>query len=170
MWVPGSAPFLAAICWRRVTRILAHLYPNSAVLAAGLWPPQQNLAQPALPKQQLRHQGEPPRSHRRQSPSHPKPRAANDSSGDDFQVVGNPPHHRRTTGAPPNHPSQISRSVPGKHQPERRGGGMASAEHRKHTWEHGRPMARSSRSEDDSPADTAATHVLRDCLLTSGAF
>jgi len=123
-----------------------------------------------LPKQQLRHQGEPPRSHRRQSPSHPKPRAANASSGDNSQVVGNPPHHRRTTGAPPNHPSQISRSVPGKHQPERRGGGVASAEHRKHTWEHGRPMARSSRSEDDSPTDTAATHVLRDCLLTSGAF
>ena len=41
MWVPGSAPFLAAICWRRVTRILAHLYANGAVLAAVLWPPQQ---------------------------------------------------------------------------------------------------------------------------------
>ena len=67
------------------------------------------------------------------------------------------------TGNPPNHRSQNSRSIPGKHQPERPpGGGVASAEHRKHTWEHGRPMARSSRFEDDSRADTAATHVLRE--------
>jgi hypothetical protein len=46
-------------------------------------------------------------------------------------------------------------------------GGMASAKHREHTWEQGGAMARNSRSDDDSPADTAPTHVLQDCLLTS---
>ena len=120
---------------------------------------ERNPSQPALPNQQIRTWET--HTHRCRPPS-TAPSATSQFPCEPFHGVRHLQIPEAAESPAQTHPVN-SGPLPKMSAQSDGWGGLLRAEHREHNWEHDGPMARSSRADDDSPADTAATQVLRDC-------